>query len=298
MQESLQSYLAEHASFKNDEVVDEFVHQFNVQFQDSLIAVVFYGSCMRTREYDDALLDFYLVVKDYRSAYQIQWHAFLNKILPPNVFFTQIKLNQTIYRAKFAVISQEDLQKRTSCHAFHPYFWARFTQPIAIVFSRNEKDCVWLINIQLQAANTFFKKTIPLLSGDQSSLDVWTNGLGLTYSSELRAESAHRAEVIYNADPAYYDYYYNKLFQLKTIDDNFIIIHKLKWKLRIYYGKYISILRLLKASITFDGGVDYIAWKIHRHTGEEIIVTNKLRKYPWLFCWPLLWRLLLKGKIR
>lgn len=301
MQESLQTYLAGHALFENDDVVDAFVDQFNEQFKESLVAVIFYGSCMRTGEYEDALLDFYLVVKNYRSAYQNCWHAFLNKVLPPNVFFSQIQVNNTLYRAKFAVISQADLHKRTSFDAFHPYFWARLTQPIAIVFSRSEQDFAWLIKIQIQAAMTFLKKTTPLLLNRQSSLALWKNGLGLTYAAELRAESGQRAEVIYKSDSTYYDFYFNQLFKVKYLDSNYskyLFFHKLKWKVCIYYGKYISILRLLKASLTFVGGVDYIAWKIHRHTGEKIIVSSKLRKYPWIFCWSFLWRLYVKGKIR
>lgn len=301
MYDSLLAYLKSGVAFENDEVVDAFVQQFSDQFQESLVAVVFYGSCMRTKEYQNALLDFYVVVNNYRSAYQGRWYAVLNKVLPPNVFFAKAKVNNITYQAKFAVISQADLQKRTALSAFHPYFWARFMQPIAIVYSRTEEDIDWLCEVQKQAAMTFYSKTYPLLEGHVSSRNFWENGLRLTYATELRAESAQRAQVLYDADSAFYDYYSQHLFAMK---DHFNQqaqannLFRLQWKLRIIYGKYISILRLLKATQTFVGGVDYIAWKIHRHTGDEIKVSNNLRKYPWLFCWPLLLRLFIKGKVR
>ena len=63
-------------------------------------------------------------------------------------------------------------------------------------------------------------------------------------------------------------------------------------------GKLLSVLRLMKASITFANGVDYIAWKIERHTGEKIEVSDNLRKYPWIYSWPILIRLYRGKKIR
>ena len=38
-------------------------------------AVLFYGSCLRQRELDGLMLDFYLIVSDYRAAYGRSWRA-------------------------------------------------------------------------------------------------------------------------------------------------------------------------------------------------------------------------------
>jgi len=38
-------------------------------------AVLFYGSCLRERELDGRMLDFYLIVSDYRAAYPKRWLA-------------------------------------------------------------------------------------------------------------------------------------------------------------------------------------------------------------------------------
>ena len=40
--------------------------------------------------------------------------------------------------------------------------------------------------------------------------------------------------------------------------------------LRRINGKALSALRLMKAAFTFEGGADYLAWKIARHSGVEI----------------------------
>ena len=49
-------------------------------------AVLFYGSCLREDQLDGLMLDFYLIVSDYRAAYTKPWLAWANKLIPPNVF--------------------------------------------------------------------------------------------------------------------------------------------------------------------------------------------------------------------
>src|SRR3954447_17336553 len=50
-------------------------------------AVLFYGSCLRDGQLDGLMLDFYLIVSDYRAAYGKSWLAPANKLIPPNVFY-------------------------------------------------------------------------------------------------------------------------------------------------------------------------------------------------------------------
>ena len=38
-------------------------------------AVLFYGSCLREKQLDGLMLDFYLIVSDYRAAYGRGWLA-------------------------------------------------------------------------------------------------------------------------------------------------------------------------------------------------------------------------------
>src|SRR3989337_4485247 len=49
-------------------------------------AVLFYGSCLREKQLDGLMLDFYLIVSDYRQAYDRRWLGVANRLIPPNVF--------------------------------------------------------------------------------------------------------------------------------------------------------------------------------------------------------------------
>jgi hypothetical protein len=60
----------------------------------------------------------------------------------------------------------------------------------------------------------------------------------------------------------------------------------------------LNLARLAKAAFTFSGGVDYIAWKIERHSGHKIEVTPFQRRHPLLAAGPALWRLWRQGVLR
>src|SRR5262245_6753097 len=70
-------------------------------------AVLFYGSCLRQRELDGLMLDFYLIVGDYRAAYTKRWLAVANRLIPPNVFYFE----HGGLVAKYAVLSEADFQR-------------------------------------------------------------------------------------------------------------------------------------------------------------------------------------------
>ena len=56
--------------------------------------------------------------------------------------------------------------------------------------------------------------------------------------------------------------------------------------------------RLAKASATFAGGVDYIAWKINRHAGTAIVIKPWQRRWPLLAAISLVPKLLRSGAVR
>src|SRR4051795_12432297 len=70
-------------------------------------AVLFYGSCLREKQLDGLMLDFYLIVSDYRTAYKKRWLALANRLIPPNVFYFE----RDGLAAKYAVLSEADFDR-------------------------------------------------------------------------------------------------------------------------------------------------------------------------------------------
>ena len=60
----------------------------------------------------------------------------------------------------------------------------------------------------------------------------------------------------------------------------------------------VPVLRLAKASFTFEAGPDYVAWKIRRHTGVPVALTPWQRRHPLLAAPLLLWRLARRNAVR
>ena len=70
------------------------------------------------------------------------------------------------------------------------------------------------------------------------------------------------------------------------------------WARRRIEGKLLSIARLAKASLTYAGGIDYLAWKINRHAGTKIEIKPWQRRWPLVAALTLVPRLIRGGAIR
>jgi hypothetical protein len=70
------------------------------------------------------------------------------------------------------------------------------------------------------------------------------------------------------------------------------------WGRRRIEGKLLSVARLAKASATYAGGAEYIAWKINRHAGTDIQLSEWQKRHPLLTAISLLPQLLKSGAIR
>ena len=270
-------------------------------------AVIFYGSCLRTGEVDGQMLDFYLIVRDYREAYGKAWLAWANRLVPPNVF----PFEERGVAAKYAVLSKGDLDRLTRREANNVSVWARFAQPIRLVWSA-DRDAEAAVRASVrQAMMTLVDLTMPMLAGgvDHSLPDVWRRGFELTYQAELRAERSGRAASIVDLEPDRYERAQLATGAAVALRDGvgrngevpFFLSHEAaqrRWRRLRRNGKALTVLRLAKASLTFAGGIDYLAWKINRHAGTRIEIKPWQRRWPLLGAVTLLPRLLRAGAIR
>ena len=305
MNNDLADYLSNHLTASSDPILKAFVDDINAQLADSVIAIIFYGSCLRSQKYDDAMLDFYVIVDEYKNCYSSRLEAIVNSILPPNVYFLPTDVGDKKYISKYAVVSYQQLVSKVSEKSFHPYFWARFCQPISTLYLKNDQARNDIVNIQALAVETFLLATRDnsYQSASYDHQSIWVKGFELTYAAELRAESKGRAKQIFENNKEFYSGITQAL-QSSTNQSHFIQSSKshrlfvLSWRMRNILGRCLSISRLFKASFTFKNGVDYIAWKIERHTGEKMAVSPRLRRFPWIFAWPILFKLLSKRTIK
>jgi hypothetical protein len=261
-------------------------------------AVLFYGSCLRERVLDGLMLDFYLIVSDYRSAYGRSWLAPANRLIPPNVF----PFEQDGLAAKYAVLSEDHFRSECGPAARTPSVYARFAQPSRLAWAQDEAAREMAVAAVAQAAPNLLELTLPAMTDEEAAdpLEIWRRAFAFTYGAELRAERKSRPEAIVDADPERY-----RLFALaaglpaaRGDDEKRRRAARTAWRRAQRRGKRASVFRLIKASFTFAGGIDYLAWKINRHAGTRIEIRPWQRRWPLIAALSLLPLLLRRGAIR
>ena len=272
---ALRSLVADELSLRVDPRVEAMAAAIAAEYRAASRAVLFYGSCLRSDELEGQMLDFYLIVNDYRAAYGRSWLAIANRIVPPNVFpFAHGGLS-----AKYAVMSAPDFARDCGPEASTVSVWARFAQPARLVWTADAAAGEATIRAVARCAPTL----LGMAEGDV--LDRWRAGLTLTYAAELRAERGLRPGAIVDADPARY-LAFGRAALAELPAGRMPSWSALRWR-----GKALSAARLAKASLTFAGGIDYLAWKVNRHAGTAIAIK------PWQRRWPIVAGLLLLPKL-
>lgn len=262
-------------------------------------AVLFYGSCLRSAELDGQMLDFYLIVSSYDAAYGKSWMARANALIPPNVF----PFEHDGLMAKYAVLSEADFHRLNGPETLSVSVWARFAQPSRLVWAADRAAKDACIAAVARAAPTLLAAARPMVEV-LDPLDLWRRAFSLTYSAELRAERQGRAASVVDADAERYRRLSGPAMMTAGIsltqrgDPGERERGEALWAKRRRAGKLLSVLRIAKASGTFAGGIDYLAWKINRHAGTDIRVKPWQRRWPLLGAVTLLPRLLKRGAIR
>jgi hypothetical protein len=280
----------------------------------SVRAVLLYGSCLRNGDDGNGLLDLYALVDRYHGAYKRSLLTLMNRVLPPNVFYLEARVGNRVVRAKYGVLTLADLSRFTSEAAFGPYFWARFAQPCALVYAADEDARTSVAESLANAIVTFTRCGLPLVPERFDSRELWTATLRATYGTELRAERPHVVDTLYRSAPERYE----RVTQLAlaalgdTVDVHHDAVGRFTarlpkptrlaagwaWRWRSIRGKTSFLLRILRNAIIFEGGVDYIMWKIERHSGIATDGGWRDKRHPLLALGAEAWRLYRAGAFR
>jgi hypothetical protein len=299
-------------TLESDPLLAQLLEQLRTRHHDAICGALVYGSCLRSGDIYDGLLDLYLICDNYRAAYGRAIPAAANWLLPPNVFYAESKLDGKVLRSKVTVISLRDFQRGCSRTRFESYIWGRFAQPTRILFSRDDISRARIEDCLLQAARTLLRNAVPALPAQGDLTTLWAQALELSYATELRSERNGRAAELAQYSRQFYatmtEYHTKSLgFPFTVHDDGPEPAYastvspfrrrlcQLAWLLRRVQGKLLSVLRLGKALFTFEGGLDYIAWKLERHTGQEVVIPDRVRRAPLLYLWGFSWGLYRRG---
>lgn len=282
--------------------VKQFVAAANDRFGTAVAAVVFYGSCRRVDQ-PDGLYDLYVMLDHYRDLPRFE--GMLAELLPPNVYYLEVVTEAGTRRAKCTVISLPDFSRGVQ-RWYHSYLWGRFCQPVSIAYARDTNARTEVLDCLGNAVLKFIDETVCLQPDTFDARSLWIDGLRTSYQTELRSEGPDRAAELFAANADYYDSVtgaagltaagQGRWQSQLTADQRSRRLRT--WRIRGITGKFLALARILKAWITFDGGFDYIIWKLERHSGRHIDVPERVRRHPALHMWGFFWRLYRDGVFR
>jgi hypothetical protein len=276
----------------------------------SVAAVLFYGACRREGD-ASGLLDLYVLTAAHRAFHRRALPALLNAVLPPTVLLCRSEGTQgTPIRAKVAVLSQGQFERRMRPGSLDTTLWARFCQPATLVHARDDAARRRTEQAVARAVESAALWAVRLGPEEATAAEYWHSLFARTYAAELRTERGNRPERLVAAAPHWYDRALPLALARLGLPVAATGGGRLRpglagigrwsraWALRRACGKALNALRLAKAAFTFEGGADYLAWKIERHSGVVLELEEWQRRHPLLAAPALLWRLRRRGAVR
>lgn len=290
--------------------LEPLVEALKSQLGTSLRAVVLYGSTRRNDDARDGLVDLMAVVTDYRSAHARRLPAIVNRLLPPNVYYLEAGAPPARVRCKWILVSRRTLDQRMR-GGLDGYFWARFTQPCRCVWAADDSALVELAEWRAAAAAHFARRAVGIGPGSLTAAGFWRRAIAASYACELRPEPPDAAERLVARDPAFWETLSRELLprirDIECSDEGGYRVRPtrrrrfggwIEWRARRIWSKSLNLLRLLKATGTFANGVDYLCWKIERHSGVRIEPTERMRRHPRRAAAGLMWKMWRSGALK
>lgn len=255
-------------------------------------AVLFYGSNLRTGSLE-GVLDFYVLLPGPergriwpRVSYR-EWPGADGG--PP-------------LRAKIATMALETFARAAAGRSRDTTIWARFVQPSALLWAADRGARGAVIGAFAAAAQTAARLAAALGPATGTADEFWRALFRSTYQAEFRVERPGRENDILSVNAAHFDGLLPLAWDAAGIpfgNDGALLTPRLNsaetrrtlawWHARRRLGKPLNLLRLLKASTTFEGAARYAAWKVERHTGVAVELTPWRERHPVLASPGVLW---------
>ena len=296
MRETLEQLVAGELAAPVPDALDALTREILRRHGSGIAAILFYGSCRRTGDVS-GLLDLYVLHDGHRAFHRRTMAALLNRLLPPNILFLTVPYGEGMIRAKVAILSCRQFGRRMRLESMDTTLWARFSQPATLLHSRDEAVRHWLEAALAEGIRTAVRWGTGLGPPDRTSAEVWHTLFAHTYAAELRPERNDRPALVYDTNPVWFDRAI-ALGDDPALDEAGRRRLRTAWAMRRIWGKALNILRLAKASFTVENGTDYLVWKIERHSGVPLVLSQWQRRHPLLAAPALLWRLRRSGAIR
>jgi hypothetical protein len=278
----------------------------------AVTAVVFFGS-RKTRARPDAwsAYDLFVVPSEYGPFYDALGRAgrlqrprlarALNSWLPPNqIAFTAPGAGGAPMRAKCAVVKLPSFLRATSERRKDHFVAGRLFQPTEILHAATPEDAERVLDALTAAHRITYAWVRTWLPPTFGVEEYCRTLLRVSFAGEIRPEPEGRTDALWHAQEPYLRSVYAILLDelaatgelVPAGPDRYAVAHPPhepeRLRMHAYFGWSLvrATVRWAKYVVTFDDWLEFIVRKAHRHSGQEIVLSERERRMPLVFLWP------------
>lgn len=284
---------------------------------ESLVGLVFFGSRCTGAARADAwsAYDVFVLVRSYRSFYEAvrraglsgkppRLMALVSTWLPPTQF--SLRFDPEGVHVKASVLRYDTYRRETSPRRRDHFVIGRLFQPARVLRPRDDAARAGLVEGLVEAHRETWSWARPWLPAAFDASAYGRSALATSMRWEVRPEPEGRAEALWGAQEAeQVPVFVALLGELERggavarapggtwrAARPVGVLERLRTELYFRRSILRATARWLKHVVTFEGWLDYIVRKASRHTGEPITLTERERRWPWIFLWGRLFRYL------
>ncbi|MGW8266173.1 MAG: hypothetical protein ACWGSQ_07375 [Longimicrobiales bacterium] len=300
----------------DDEGLRQAVEALAAAGGDSVGAILLYGSHVQNSSPDRwSAYDFLLITDAYRSFFRSlvagghhgrpAWVlTTLSNILPPNIIsFDPGQVDGP--GAKCAVVTPRHFRRALGPNSPDHFLKGRVVQKLAFVWSRGPEEETMVLSALREARYGIVHWVRPFLRGDFDLERFAETMLRVSYRGEIRPESPGRVEQVFQSQRDILMAIGEESLEAAVQRGKVLRIpegyrwakapgNSSRWAYSLYFSlsKTRAFFRWFKYILTFEGWVEYITRKIERRAGFVVEVTERERRWPLIFLWPKMFRVL------
>lgn len=300
---------------------EPFLQEFFKKHPKGLLAVCAYGSKLSDMlTTPTSFYDFYLICDNYSRFYKSKFHALWNSFLPPNVYYLSLGksgFSSPIQSCKYCVISLAHLKKEVGQRTKDFYHLGRFSKRQGIVWVAYPEIIDELVDVYLQAAQSILHWALKDLPSVFTLEELAKKCLMLSYEGEVRIEEApKKVKAIFEAEREYYMRLFSSLISdmacgirrdIYQVDENTYEMRLTKSQMARQRTELARLkkrskrraqMRWPKQMLTVENWQDIILSKLERTWGVKLNLTEKQKKFWWVYGWKYFFKFKREGKFR
>jgi hypothetical protein len=228
----------------------------------------------------------------------------LNAWMPPNQIALHASVDGQAVQAKCAVIRLADLARATGPRRKDHFCIGRLFQPTTLAYAADETAREALLDVLVSAHQQSLGWVRPWLPERFGAEEFARTLLRVSMRWEVRPEPEGRADALFEGQREYHREVFGALLAEAAGGGELLALGEgryglarpvgalERWSTGLYFRRSLvrATLRWFKYIVTYQGWVDYILRKAQRHTGYEVVLSERERRWPWLLLWPRLFR--------